>query len=495
MAVKLATLLHMHQPDYRHPDSGEPVLPWVRLHAVRGYTDVATYLIETGAQATVNVVPSLLEQLLGYENGATDEWERLSRIRAEDLSDDQQAFIRARFFHGNIRMRQVSDRYQALEAAAKAGEALTAGDVRDIQVWSNLAWMGGVARRAPFIRQLFAQERGFSHDQLVALMDHQRALVNGVMGLWRQLPQISCTPYYHPILPLLVDFEHARRSLTFPAEDTVVFQWPEDALWHLKMARDGVEEMLGFRPVGLWPSEGAVSPEALRLAKEAGFEWFLTDQAQLEMADRTAPVDLYRPWAVRDGPRGLFRDRALSDKIGFEYQHWDGEAAARDLLAMADARDVGDDGTIVLALDGENPWESYPDAGEGFLTAFFRSGRCVSAAEAAAGPVAGEVTRVHTGSWINGDLGVWAGHPEDRRAWRRLAQARLAWEANGKPESARRHLAAAEGSDWFWWFGPEFITDDRALFDRLFREHLKAAWREMGLTPPVNLNTPILDAG
>ena len=488
----VAILWHMHQPDYRHPETGEPVMPWVRLHASRGYTDVPVLMAEHDARCTVNVVPSLLEQLQHYADGATDEWERLSLVPAEDLTGPQRQFIRKRFFHGNVRMRQVSPRYSQLEADADAGAPLTAADYRDIQVWSNLAWMGVVARRDPLVAAMRAQDRGFTHAQLLALMALQRRLVEGVLPLWRALPEVSCTPMYHPILPLLVDFSHARRSLEIPDDDMVDFAWPDDAARQLRDARESVAAHLGCRPVGLWPSEGAVSPEAMRLAREAGFEWFVTDQAQLERAERDGAPDIFRPWQVAGGPVGLFRDQELSDRLSFVYSRWAGADAAADLLQRAAAR-LGDrtDGVVVLALDGENPWEVYPDAGEALMNALFSSGACVSAGDAAARAPAGAVRRLHTGSWIGGNLAVWAGDASDRRAWRQVAAARAAWEAAGRPEAAWRHLAAAEGSDWFWWFGPEFHTDEHALFDALFRAHLRAAWQAMGQAPPSSLDAPI----
>ena len=122
MSTPIAMLLHMHQPDYRHPKTQVPVMPWVRLHASRGYTDVAALLEETGASITVNVVPSLLDQLQHYGSGGTDAWEEHSRIPAESLTDAQRAFIQSKFFHGHPAMRQVSQRYQDLERAAVGAE-------------------------------------------------------------------------------------------------------------------------------------------------------------------------------------------------------------------------------------------------------------------------------------------------------------------------------------------------------------------------------------
>src|SRR5690606_32578983 len=57
--------------------------------------------------------------------------------------------------------------------------------------------------------------------------------------------------------------------------------------------------------------------------------------------------------------------------------------------------------------------------------------------------------------------------------------------------AARESLYAAEGSDWFWWFGDDFHTEFAAEFDALFRGHIAAAWRALGRTPPTTLLEPI----
>lgn len=489
MSSRLAVLLHMHQPDYRDAASGAPGMPWVRLHALRGYLDVATIALERAAPLTINVVPSLLDQLLYYAGGGTDRWEELSRRRAEDLDASEVAFLRAHFVHGHPAMRRTSPRYQALEALLHAGEPLEPRALRDLQVWSNLAWIGFVGAREPLVRSLRARDAGFEHDELLELMDLQRTLLCRVLPTWRKLPCLSCSPSFHPILPLLVDHQHARRSdpdLPAPDDPTGVdFRYPEDALRQLVEGRARVLDVLGVQPDGLWPSEGALSPEAAELVTAAGFRWAMADQALLERSDRDGPADLRRPWRTPDGLALLFRDRDLSDRIGFRYQYWEAAAAVRDLLAGAGAH-----GVVPIALDGENPWEAYPDAGEGFLTALCDSGRLVAVGEAVASP-GGRIHRLHTGSWINGDLRIWAGAPEDRVGWSMVASARRAWEATGCPDAAWPHLAAAEGSDWFWWFGPEFSTENHHLFDGLFRGHLRAAWRAMGLEPPASLFRPV----
>jgi alpha-amylase/alpha-mannosidase (GH57 family) len=485
MSDHIALLLHMHQPDYRHPRGGRPVMPWVRLHACRGYTDVATLALEAGVAPTVNVVPTLLDQLAGYANGATDRWEELSRVPAEDLDRGARAFLRLRFAHGHPAMRQTSPRYRDLEARLATLD--DAQDLRDLQVWSNLAWMGVVARRDPFTAGLIRQDHDFSHSQLIALMDRQRAIVADVLPLWRRLEGLSCTPYNHPILPLLADFESARRALPHVPPRSVDFAWPEDARRQVDEGLDRVEAVLGRRPTGMWPSEGSVSPEIARTLAESGLRWAATDEAVLQRSLHTGKPDTGLAWEV-DGADlvMIFRDRALSDRIGFNYATWDGAEAAADLLGEVQGR-----GIVPVILDGENPWESFPDAGESFLTALFASGQVLGIDEALPRMERGKIRHLHTGSWIDGDFAIWAGAEIDRVAWRHLARVRRAWEDAGRPEAAWPHIRAAEGSDWFWWYGPEHHSEMHDLFDRLFREHVMAAWEAMGQPAPLGLDLPV----
>jgi len=196
------------------------------------------------------------------------------------------------------------------------------------------------------------------------------------------------------------------------------------------------------------------------------------------------------------GVTGFFRDRELSDRIGFDYSRRDGRSAAHELLYEVERRCHG--GVVTLALDGENPWEAFPDAGAAFR-AFLHQGmgrgpvRGVVFSEVAQREPVGRVRSLHTGSWIRSDFSIWIGHPDDRRAWSLLADARQAID-RASPElrtAALEKLLPAEGSDWMWWFGDEFSTPFAGTFDQLFRSHLRAVWEALGLPPPVELNFPV----
>ncbi|MDP2312426.1 MAG: glycoside hydrolase family 57 protein [Pseudomonadota bacterium] len=478
----LSLLLHMHQPDYRDPKTGIPTMPWVRLHATRGYRDVPHVIAQTGARVTVNVVPSLIDQWEHYRAGGTDTHLALARRPIASLEPHEVAWLLQNFFHGCPSTFAWFPAWGELLARRDAGERFDTGRLRDVVVWSNLAWFGFSALRDhPELRELRRKGEGYTEAEKDHVLDVQTAILRELPGLYRGLPEVSCTPYYHPILPLLVDTAHARRSM--PGVPDPGFRWAEDAREQLVRARARVEEWIGKPVRGLWPSEGSVSPEVIELAADAGYKWFATDEEVLTRSGRD-PGDIGGPWEV-GRMRGIFRDHGLSDRVGFVYSSWRGEEAAADLLHR-----LGDRPRL-LALDGENPWESYRDAGEHFLRALLGRARTRTCGEMAADRPRGRVHSLHTGSWIGGDFKIWIGHPEDRAAWELLRDARAEWERRGRPPGSREHLLSAQGSDWFWWYGDEFSTPFEGEFDRLFRAHLIAAWEAMGGPVPPALLEPI----
>ena len=399
----LPVLLHMHQPDYRDPDSGEPVLPWVRKHALRGYRDVPWVLHRTGGRATINLVPSLLDQVDHYAEGGVDPLLRLLAVPIVDLAPAERAVLadaallgspgRFEWFPAFAELRDVPSSTLGVQACL------------DRVTWGELSWFGFSALvDYPELVALRAQGRGFTQGQLDRVIQIEREILGDLRSQYRQFVaaggEISCSPYYHPILPLLVNSAHAQRNL--PGVPDVGFAWPADAVEQLRSGRSRVEAWTGADVQGCWPSEGSVSPEVVRLLAQLGFGWAASDEEVLRRSQPGAGPS--SPWRYEGLPL-VFRDHALSDRIGFQYQGWRGADAAADLLRAAAGRPA------LLALDGENPWEHYPDAGEAFLTALFRSGRTRSVGEFVAGVAARPLANLHTGSWINADFRIWIGHP------------------------------------------------------------------------------------
>jgi alpha-amylase/alpha-mannosidase (GH57 family) len=522
-------LWHFHQPLYRHPSTGEFILPWVRLHGTRAYYDMPRVLLEfEHFRANFNLVPSLLSQIEAYASGeAKDHFLTLSTRRPEDLSAEERGFIVRYFFMVNhdtgirpmpryaelLARRGRDPRGRDLEAVARD---FSDKDIRDLQVLFNLAWFGFKAREEHReLDALVEKGRDFTEDDKAVLLRIQRDVVAAVVPAFQEAfrqgrAELSVTPFFHPILPLVIDTDSARRAMPdvrLPPR----FAWPDDAREQVRRALAKAESMFGERPIGMWPAEGSVSPEAAALLAEQGVRWFASDEGVLMRslpAGTPRDAALREPWIVEAAGReivGLFRDHGLSDEIGFNYARQSPEASVEHLVSGV-ARAGAAEGLITLALDGENPWEGYPASGRDFLRTL---GRRFDKKEAAgvetvrirdhlqAHPPRRRLSTLHTGSWIEANFRIWIGHAEDVEGWTRLGATRQRFEEkkNALAEADRSRaldsILAAEGSDWFWWFGDDFVTETAAEFDALFRAHLEAAWRAMGEEPPASLRTPI----
>lgn len=494
--AQLALLWHLHQPDYRDPETGVPEMPWARLHALRGYRDMVLDTVALGAPWTLNVVPVLLDQLDRYAAGGSDPHRDLSGVPTADLSADARAALCAQLVGGHPGMRAAYPRWVALAARLDAGERLDVEALRDATVWSTLAWFGATAARdEPCVAALRAKGERFSEADKAEVLAAADRCVAALPGQLRAAADagaaLSVSPYHHPILPLLVDVQHARRAdPSLPAD--LDFRWPQDARDAVVDAVAAFEARFGRRPAGLWPSEGAVSPEVAAIVADAGLRWLVSDVGVLRRSEvDVAQAGVEGPWSLAAGLVGFFRDTALSDRIGFHHHAVPADAAVAELVDAAQARR----GVITLALDGENPWENWHDAGEAWrraMAAALQGGRGVRLDEAATRAPVGRVRRLHTGSWIGADLRVWSGHPDDHAVWRALSVTRAAVEASPARAAAMPHVRAAEGSDWAWWVGPEFPTPYAAVFQRLLRDHLRAAWRVIGEAPPAAIDGLLL---
>jgi alpha-amylase/alpha-mannosidase (GH57 family) len=516
-------LLHMHQPQYVDPRTGRALLPWVRLHGARGYLDVARLLHEFGeVRLTVNFVPSLVQQLEEVVGGATDEWLRIAEL--DGWNESERAFAVERFFSLNWdRSVHTRPRYAELLRQRERGERFSDGDVRDLTVLFNLGWLGFAAREGdPDLAALEAKGRGFTRADLALVVERQRRACARVLPLYRELSargqvELSASPYFHPIVPLVVDTETARRALPTAALPAP-FAYPSDGDAQIARGAEAHARAFGARPRGMWPPEGSVSPEAVAAYARAGTGWLATDEGNLWRSlalsgEAHGRGDLYRVWR-HGGVDLVFRDRELSDKIGFAYAHGDAQAGVADLLARArhaatlSTAPGGEPPIVPIFLDGENPWESYPGSGELFLRTLFAALSSDPDLKSAsigqhldAAPSRQPLARLHSGSWIDSDFHIWIADPVKNRAWELLGRARARFDravadgvSDAQRDAAFERLLAAEGSDWFWWFGEPFHSMEDALFDALFRAHLAGAYQALGLPAPPELDEPVASA-
>jgi alpha-amylase/alpha-mannosidase (GH57 family) len=512
----------MHQPFYKDIASGEYRLPWTRMHALKDYYGMARILEDfPQIRQTFNLVPSMIVQVEEYARGeARDPFLACALKPAENLTAQEQIFILRNFFMANPRMINRYPRYRELHIAHKADVKGVFGpqEFRDLQVLSQLAWFDEeFLEHDPEVRALVEKGRNFNLEDQSLMGRKQREICARVIPEYRKLAEsgrieISTTPFYHPILPLLCDSDIASVAhphLPLPPR----FCYPEDARLQLQMARDYVKKTFGVAPVGLWPSEGSVSDHVLELSASVGFEWAATDNGVLHRTLRRAamPETTYLPyqWSQRDRQiRMIFRDHVLSDLIGFVYSGMAAADAAQDFLHRIHENcrgllDGGRDALVPIILDGENAWEYYDRNGRPFFRELYgriQADSCLEAItvrEAFERIPAEPLTHIFPGSWINANFDVWIGAEEDNKSWRLLLDARKALDSVQNVSEAQRQRAQdeiliAEGSDWNWWYGPEHESENAIEFDQIYREHLANVYRALGIPTPPELSQPIL---
>ncbi len=533
----VAFFWHMHQPYYRNPLTGEYTLPWVRLHAFKGYYDMISLLGDYPAiRQTFNLVPSLVRQLDDYSRGkARDVFLEYTRKPAEELSAEERKFILANFFMCNWEtMVKPYPGYWALlkKRGLKVPEYrldelirhFSVQEFRDLQVWFNLTWAGHRARKEKIVlRELLKKGGEFTEEDKASLLFIQKEIIQNLIPLYQSVRsrgqvEITISPFYHPILPLLIDWNLASRAMPKVALPGS-FAHPEDAEAQILKAVAFYNDIFGTPPTGMWPSEGSVCPEMIPMAQRAGIRWMASDEGILfkSLAGDPLRTDLYHPYRAKfQGAEVsmVFRDRNLSDLIGFTYSKNPALGSVNDFLThlknIHHSLPKDSNGLVLIALDGENAWEYYPDGGYGFLSGlyeglsrepFLKTTKIGEYLEAH--PPRKPLDSLHTGSWIDQNFRVWIGSPEDNLAWNCLKRTRMllqrATSGDSTISSEKKGLAweeiyIAEGSDWFWWFGDDFSSDNDEEFDRLFRMHLSNVHVLLDLQVPDYLKNPIATA-
>jgi alpha-amylase/alpha-mannosidase (GH57 family) len=539
--LRVIVLWHQHQPFYKDLVAGEYRLPWVRLHGLKDYYGMVKLLDEfPGVHQNFNLVPSLMLQLQDYAAGtAQDPFLHVAAKPAEDLSVEERRFALQYLFQANPvnligrypRYAELSERLrQSGGNPERAEKFFQAQDFRDLQVLSQIAWYDEFFLEEPEIAELVRKGRNYTLEDQRFVVQHEREELAKVLPAHAQaakkgLIELSTSPFYHPILPLVVDTNAGAVSspgLTLPQNR---FRHPEDAREQILRGLDLHEQVFGVRPQGMWPSEGSVSEEAIATAHQLGVKWMATDEGVL---GRSLGIYFARdgngrlPWHLgeklynihryENGETSMhlvFRDHTISDLVGFVYSGMPAPEAANHLMenirqAAQPVLDSGRDAVVSIILDGENAWEYYPQSGREFLRRFYERLQNTPGVEAVTVSEAiarhqnfGQLRSLVPGSWISANFNVWIGAPEDNRSWDYLAQARDFYAQNAeRGTEAQRALAydellIGEGSDWNWWYGPEHHSANDRDFDELYRKHLSNVYQALGATPPDYLAQPI----
>jgi alpha-amylase/alpha-mannosidase (GH57 family) len=552
--IDLVFLWHMHQPDYREYASGDFVLPWTYLHAIKDYTDMAYHLERhPKVRAVVNFVPILLDQLDDYtDQFATGKLrDPLLRLLIHENSvelteENRRLAFDACFLSNHTKMispypayKRLWELFKLLQTESDTSLSYLSGQyVADLLTWYHLAWCGeSVRREHALVARLMSKAEGFSHDDRIQLFDLIGELIGGIIPRYRKLAEsgqieISATPHYHPLAPLLIDFASAKEAMPdAPLPNSPHYpKGKQRVISHIQSAQNSHRARFGSQPEGMWPAEGSISSETLEVFASEGCRWVASGEGVLvnSLHHLEQPVPdradyLYRPYQLTKGADDLscfFRDDHLSDLIGFEYSRWHGKDAAKHFIdqieAIAQQATDNEIPVVSVILDGENAWEYYPYNGFYFLDELYTgleehtqintstySSYLKSSATNAAKAKPHKMPGIVAGSWVYGNFSTWIGSKDKNHAWDLLCVAKQSFDmvmSSGRlnPEeqdAAEKQLSSCESSDWFWWFGDYNPSHSVASFDRLFRHNLTELYRLLKLPAPQNLSEPISQGG
>ena len=547
--LDLVMLWHMHQPDYRNYKTNEFKMPWVYLHTIKDYTDMAYHLeMHPQVKAIVNFVPILLDQIEDYAEQFNQGKIRDPLLRLlvtpdlDQIPAADRLFIFDRCFQSNHTTmlqpypayKRLHDLYDTLHERGETELVYFSGQyLADLLVWYHLAWTGeSVRRNNETIMKLMALSEGFSHADRTELFNLIGELIQSIIPRYRKLAdsgqiELSTTPYYHPLAPLLIDFSSAHDSL--PDDPLPISQaYPgghERVTSHVNSAMESHLQRFGKKPTGIWPAEGAVSLPLLKILATHEFHWCASGEGVLANSLRKSYPDqslpdrsryLYHPYFIKTETGNItcfFRDDKLSDLIGFEYAKWFGHDAAENFVQQLEkiAHDtLPDEKPIVsIILDGENAWESYPYNGYYFLDDLYTllenhpDINTTTYHDYLAVPENCErntaLPILTAGSWVYGTFSTWIGDIEKNHAWDLLCAAKQSYDlviqsdrlTDTEKKAACQQLSSCESSDWFWWFGDYNPAHAVASFDQLYREDLVNLYQLLKLPVPTSVHQPI----
>jgi alpha-amylase/alpha-mannosidase (GH57 family) len=526
---------HQHQPLYPKDENGVVTRPWVRVHATKDYYDMAAMVLDyPDLRLTFNLTPVLLLQLEDIVNGTRDSYWVHTEVPAADLTDDEKTFIEARFFDVNPKIIDRFPRFRELRDIRDAGGTYSVDDIRDLQVLFNLAWTDPVFLAEEPLAALVEKGEGFAEGDKAVVLDKHLEIVSEVVSIHRELwdagqIEVATTPLAHPILPLIGDTDQALAGDSSAIMPANRFRELTDAVEQVVRGLDEAERIIGRRPVGMWPGEGAVSQLVTPIWAGQGVAWVATGEHVLGETlgigsftrDANGTVEeaeiLYQPYTAEHSrnPRlpMFFRDVELADRIGFEYSGTSGGAAADDFMGrlanirdQLDAQGVEGPKVVTIVVDGENAWEHYDNDGKDFLNALYTELTTTdwvqtvtpSQLVAAFGDSFEPLPDIFPASWFQPNFATWIGETEEARAWDYLYQARRDLkraEAEGTDTAeAFSSLLFAEGSDWFWWYGSDQESGDDGYFDAAFRELLGQMYDALGVDRPGYVRIPIIPA-
>ena len=532
--LSIAFYWHMHQPVYQLTHTGDFLMPWVRLHAVKDYLDMALFVENfEKLKLNFNLVPVLLDSLIDYgENEIHDIHSRLTVTDIENLSDDDKLFIINNFFDSNYySMILPNEEYNRLYQKYQMSNGndikiFSNQEYSDLMAIFNLAWFDSIHRKSyPELEHLINKKKNYTLEDRIKIIDIQRDIIRKIIPTYKKLLEkgkieITTSPYYHPILPILEDVNVANATNTKDLPEDLDMEL--DASIQTESALNRIQEIFGVRPKGIWPSEHCISPKVMDMFKNLGVKWTISDEGILAdsinfefsrdfrgyMED---PYHLLKTYSYND-TNIIFRDSFLPNLIGFEYPNHTPQAVAADLyerikIIQSKLLSSPDENHLLtIAMDGENCWENYESDGYIFLNTIYSliesddTLETVLISDYLEKDTQKPLKKIASGSWNRG-FKLWIDEPLKNLAWNYLKHVKDDFTEfvksnpnNNNIYAAQKEILICEGSDWFWWYGEPNDSGRDNIFDYLFREHLKNVYIYLGLNVPDYLDTPLLSA-
>jgi alpha-amylase/alpha-mannosidase (GH57 family) len=534
--LKLVLCWHMHQPEYRDLHTSEFKLPWTYLHVIKDYVDMVAHLEAVPeAKAVVNFAPILLEQIEeyarqvnGYLQASTPITDPLlaTLIDPGILADSEQRMKLIKDCMRANREMQIN-RYPAFQQLVEMADWLelhyhsltyiNSQFISDILVWYHLVWMGETVKLTDArVKRLIQKGSDFTFHDRIEIVEVIAEQLTSVICRYKELAikgqiELSVTPYAHPIMPLLLDFNSTREAMP-DAPLPEMASYPGGAVrvnWHLEKGVQTFERFFGFKPNGCWPSEGSICNESLKILSDFGFDWAASGGSvlhnSLNLPENTSQKSIHHPFQLNQTNIAcFFRDDGLSDLIGFEYSKWHADDAVADLIQHLENIAVHEPGNNVVSIimDGENAWEYFPANGYHFLSALYQKLANHSSIELStfseclhAKVDIMPLEKIVAGSWVYGTFSTWVGDADKNRGWDMLGDAKVAFDevistsrlSETQVHQAELQLAICEGSDWFWWFGDYNPGEAVSNFEKQFRLNLANLYRLLDREPPAYL--------
>ncbi len=538
--LSIAFYWHMHQPAYQLSHNGDYLMPWVRLHAVKDYLDMALWTKKfEKLKLNFNFVPALVDSIIDYgENGAHDIHSRLTITPEDNFTDEDKIFILNNFFDANYQTMILPNNeyhrlYQIVQAAGGNDiSVLSNQEYADLTALFNLAWTDPSFKTSNSeLKKLVKKEKNYTLEDREKIIQIQREIIAKIVPTLKKLAEkndieITTSPYYHPILPILLDYKNVKKN-PIPDDELSSLKTDLDAKLQTKMALDRMEEVFGKRPKGIWPSEQCVSGKTLEMLSSLGVTWSISDEGILANSINfefehdfkgyiKEPYHLLKTYQYKtknSDIQMIFRESTIPNLISFEYQNHNPIATANDLydrikvLQSKILSSPDNEHLLTIALDGENCWENYLEDGASFLKTLYT---LITEDDTLETVLISDylekskekkvLNKISSGSWINRNFKLWVDEPVKDLAWTYLKRVRQDFSEfvkreplNPNIEAARKELFICEGSDWFWWYGEPNDSGRDNIFDFIFRTRLKNIYRYLDLDTPKYLDEPLTD--